>query len=253
LLKELNVNDFDIKEINASKDNGVDFIRDTISRFCETMPYGEFKYVLLDESDGLSPAAQGTLRGVIEKYSTTVRFLLTCNYVNKIIPALHSRCQSLHIDKLDKEEYTLKVANILIAESITFDMDVIDSYVDKSYPDLRKCINSLQMNSYNGKLNPLNSSENSDDYKFKMVELFKIGKYKAARELICSQITIDEYEDVFRFMYENLSFWSATEDQEDKCLLVIRDGLAKHSLIADPEINLSATLTELSMIAKGIL
>jgi len=172
---------------------------------------------------------------------------------NKIIPALHSRCQGFHIDKLDKDEYTLKVANILVEENIIFDIDVLDTYVEKCYPDLRKCINSLQMNSYGGKLNPLNSDANSDDYKFKMIELFKDGKYKEARQLICSQITIDEYEDVFRFMYENLEFWSKTEDQQDKCLLVIRDGLANHTLIADAELNLAATLVELSMIAKGTL
>lgn len=254
LLNELKVNEYDIKEINASKDNGVDFIRDSVVNFAQTMPYGEFKYILLDEADYLSPNAMAVLRNVMEKYSTTVRFILTCNYPHKIIPAIHSRCQGFHIDKLDKDEFTVRMVNILVTENIEFDIDTLDIFVAASYPDLRKCINSVQMNSYGGELKLDNDNETTvSDYRLEMVSLFKSGKYKEARQLICSQASLDEYDDIYRFLYQNINLFADTSSKEDKCIISIRDGLVKHTMASDPEINLSATITELSMIAQGVL
>jgi DNA polymerase III delta prime subunit len=254
LFNELNVNAYDIKEINASKDNGVDYVRDSISNFVQTIPFGEYKYVLLDESDYLSSNAQAVLRNLMERYSSNVRFILTCNYPHKIIPAIHSRCQGFHIDKLDKDEFTIRIANILIAESIEFEIDTLDTFVTATYPDLRKCINSIQMNSYGGKLGlPSEEANAGSDYKLEMVALFKEGRYKEARQLICSQISLEEYDDVYKFLYQNLNYFSDDTDKEDKCIITIRDGLVKHTMCADPEINLSATLVELEMISKGVL
>ena len=110
------------------------------------IPFGEFKVVLLDEADYLSPNAQAALRGVMEEYHTTARFILTCNYPNRIIPALHSRCQGFHIAKIDQTEFTARVAEILIGEGVTPNIDILDTYVKATYPDLRKCINTVQMN-----------------------------------------------------------------------------------------------------------
>lgn len=254
LFNELKVNEYDIKEINASKDNGVDYIRDSVVNFAQTMPYGEFKYILLDEADYLSPNAMAVLRNVMEKYASTVRFVLTCNYPHKIIPAIHSRCQGFHIDKLDKDEFTVRMVNILVAENIEFDIDTLDTFVAASYPDLRKCINSAQMNSYGGELKLDTDNDNTvSDYRLEMVSLFKSGKYKEARQLICSQASLDEYDDIYRFLYQNLELFADTPGKEDKCIISIRDGLVKHTMASDPEINLSATITELSMIAQGVL
>ena len=254
LFNELDVNPYDIKEINASKDNGVDFIRDTIVNFAQTMPFGDYKYILLDEADYLTPNAQAVLRNVMERYSTMVRFVLTCNYPHKIIPAIHSRCQGFHIDKLDKDEFTLRVANILIEENIVFEIDTLDTFVSASYPDLRKCINSVQMNAYEGKLAlPDEDSGSSSDYKLEMVALFKEGKYKEARQLICTQATLEEYDDIYRFLYQNLSFFADDDSKEDRCIITIRDGLVKHTMCSDVELNLAATLVELEMISKGVL
>ena len=147
LLNELEVNEYDILEINASRNNGVDYIRDTISNFICTIPFGDFKVILLDEADFLSPNAQAVLRGLTEEYHETARFILTCNYPHKILPALHSRCQGFHVDKTDQVEYTARVATILVSENIDFDLDILDSYVKTWYPDLRKCINSVQQHS----------------------------------------------------------------------------------------------------------
>ena len=249
LINELGVDDFDFLQINASRDNGVDFLRVKIEGFVQTMPFGEFKVVLMDEADYLSLSAQAVMRGLMETYSNTARFILTCNYPHKILDAMKSRCQSIHIDKLDKIEFTTRVATVLVDENIDFDLDVLDSYVTATYPDLRKCINSLQMASIDGVLQqPTASSAMLDDYKIKAVDLFKQGRVRDARKIICSQVRPDEMEDVFRWMYDNLELWGTTPEAQDKAIVIIRNGLINHSMVADAEINLSATLVELTDI-----
>ena len=153
LLKELDVDDGDVMMINASNENNVDTMRTKINGFASSLPFsGDFKYVLLDEADYLSPNAQAILRNMMETYSTTCRFILTCNYPNKVIPAIHSRCQGYHIEKLDTEEFTARVATILITEGTDLDLETLDIYVRSTYPDLRKCINMVQQNVVDDKL-----------------------------------------------------------------------------------------------------
>ena len=203
----------------------------------------------MDEADYLSQPAQALMRGLMETYSNTARFILTCNYPHKILDAMKSRCQSIHIDKLDKIEFTTRVATVLVDENIEFDLDVLDSYVTATYPDLRKCINSVQMASVDGILQkPTDSASMMDDYKIKAVELFKQGRVRDARKIICSQVRPDEMEDVFRWMYDNLELWGTTPESQDKAIVIIRNGLINHSMVADAEINLSATLVELTDI-----
>jgi DNA polymerase III delta prime subunit len=249
LINLLDVDEYDVLEINASRDNGVDFIRFKIEGFVSTMPFGKFKIVLLDEADYLSPNAQAVLRGLMESYSETARFILTCNYPHKIIPALHSRCQGFHVEKVDNVEFTARVATVLVEEEVAFDLDTLDSYVKATYPDLRKCLNLVQMNSTNKVLSAPNSNEKgTSDYKLAMVDLFKQGKIREARQLVCSQARPEEMEDIFRWCYDNLDMWSNTDDGQDEAIKIIRKGLVNHSMCADAEINLSATLVELSQI-----
>lgn len=251
LINQLGVDQFDVKEINASRDNGVDYIRDTITGFVSTMPFGEFKIVLLDEADYLTQNAQAILRGLMEKFADTARFILTCNYPNKIIPALHSRCQGFHFEKIDHSEFTARVATVLITEHIEFDIDTLDSYVKAAYPDLRKCLNLLQMNSVSGALKiPNGTSKTAGDYKLDMVNLFKTGKIREARTLLCSNARPEDMDDIFRWAYDNLDIWSKTPAGQDEAILIIRQGLVNHALVADFEINLSATITELSQITQ---
>jgi replication factor C small subunit len=250
LIKALGVDDFDVMEINASRETGVDHIRDVIIGFVSTMPFGKFKIVLLDEADYLTPNAQAILRGVMETYAETARFIMTCNYPNKIIPALHSRCQGFHFEKIDHTEFTARVATILVTEGIEFELDDLDDFVRTTYPDLRKCINTLQLHSSTGSLVKASSSAGTADYKLDMVELFKKGKIREARQLVCTQARPEEMEDLFRFCYDNLDLWSKTEDGQDEAILIIRRGLVNHGLVADTEINFSATLTELASINK---
>jgi replication factor C small subunit len=253
LLHELDINSFDILKVNASKDNGVEFIRDKITNFSETMGYGDMRYVFLDEADGLSPPAQGTLRGIMEKYATSVRFLLTCNYPNKIIQAIHSRCETgrLTIEKLDTSEFYMRLVDILDKEKIDIDPDALEEIVKRTYPDLRRGISQIQANSIDGKLQkPSEGNEDVADYKLDMVALFRSKRFTEARQLICTQVQQEEYEDLFRFMYQNLDVWSDGDvNKENRCILAIRDGLVNHTMCSDLEINLSATLVELEIIA----
>lgn len=252
LLNSLEVDGSDILEINASNENGIDVIRDKITNFVSTMPFGEFKYVLLDEADYISPNGQAALRGVTEMYHTTARFIFTCNYPQRIIPAIHSRCQGFHIEKLDITEFTARVATICVEEGVEIDIDTLDTYVNATYPDMRKCINLVQMNSSTGQLvMPDKSDTGQSDWQLQMVDLFKAGKFKEARELIVSQARPEEYEDIFKFMYRNLELWGDTEAQQMQAVVTIRDGIVKSVSCADPEINLSATLVELTQIAQS--
>ena len=251
LVNELDIHDYDFMQVNASRDNGVDFIKSKIEGFISTMPFGELKVVLLDEADFLSPNAQGLLRGLMETYQSQARFIFTCNLVHKIIPPLKSRCYELHIDKTDQTEFTARAATVLVNESVEFDLETLDNYVKATYPDLRKCLNLLQSNSSAGVLTtPRDSDSVSADYKFALVELIKARKLREARKLLCSQVRPEEMEELFRWCYDNLQLWSDTDEGQDEAILVIRKALVNHSLVADPEINISAMLVELGQIEK---
>jgi DNA polymerase III delta prime subunit len=248
LFNELDVNPLDLLEINASRTNSVEDVRDKIVNFVQMIPFGDFKVVLLDEADYLSPNAQAALRGVMEEYHTTARFILTCNYPNRIIPALHSRCQGFHIERVDLAEFTARVATILMEESIEFDLDTLDTFVKATYPDLRKCINTVQMNSMDGRLHtPEKGDTGEQDYKLEMVALFKAGKISEARKLVCSQARPEEMEEVYRWLYDNISIFGE-ESNQNKAILIIKQGLVDHTLVIDPEINLAATLIRLAAL-----
>ena len=180
LLKELDVDDGDVMMINASNENNVDTMRTKINGFASSLPFsGDFKYVLLDEADYLSPNAQAILRNMMETYSTTCRFILTCNYPNKVIPAIHSRCQGYHIEKLDTEEFTARVATILISEGTDLDLETLDIYVRSTYPDLRKCINMVQQNVVDGKLQAPGEGESGEsDWVLNMLHCFSLVRFQ---------------------------------------------------------------------------
>jgi DNA polymerase III delta prime subunit len=249
LCNELKIEEYDVLEINASRDNNVETVRDKIINFVQMIPFGPFKVVLLDEADYLTPNAQAILRGVMETYSNHSRFILTCNYPNRIIPALHSRCQGFHVEKTDQTEFTARVATILVEEGVEFDLDTLDTYVKTAYPDLRKCINLVQQNvTEDNVLAAPTASADSSDYKIEMVELFKKGKIQEARKLVCGKARPEEIEDIYRWMYDNLELFGNTDETRDSALLIIKQGLVDHTLIADPEINLAATLVKLARL-----
>jgi replication factor C small subunit len=248
LVNELGIEDYDVLEINASRTNSVDDVRDKITNFVQMIPFGPFKVVLLDEADYLSPNAQAALRGVMEEYHQTSRFILTCNYPNRIIPALHSRCQGFHVERTDLTEYTARVATVLVEENVEFDLDTLDLYVKAAYPDLRKCLQLLQQNNQDGILiSPNQSDSGVADWKFDMIELFKAGKITEARKLLCGKLRAEEMEEVFSWLYNNLDVFGGDENQE-KAIIIIKQALVDHALIVDPEINLAACLVKLARL-----
>jgi DNA polymerase III delta prime subunit len=248
LINEIGIEDYDVLEINASRQRGIDTIRDTITNFVSMIPFGPFKVVLLDEADFLTPEAQATMRGVMEEYHHTARFILTCNYPNKIIPAIHSRCQGFHVERTDQTEFTARVATILVEESVDFDLDTLDLYVKVAYPDLRKCIQLVQQNSVDGHLQAPNQGDAGEaDWKFDMVKLFKAGKIRDARTLLCGTVRAEEIPDIYRWLYDNLDIFG-DEPKQENAILIIKQGLVDHTLVMDPEINLSAVLIKLARL-----
>ena len=251
LIAELKVEAADVLYINASRDNGVEMIRKKISAFSETMPWGEFKVILLDEADHISPEGQAALRGVMEQYHASVRFILTCNYPNMIIPALHSRCQGFHIEQLDQTEFTVRVGEICADNNVQFDIDTLDAMVRANYPDLRKTINTVQMSVVDNTLTKPEEGGSTAEWRVKMVELFKQGKIQDARKLIIGAARADEYNEIFTWLYRNLDLYTKDDFTYDSCVLAIREGMIKHTQVADPEINLSATMVEIARILNA--
>ena len=251
LIAELKVQPADVLYINASRDNGVEMIRKRISAFSETMPWGDFKVILLDEADHISPEGQAALRGVMELYHASVRFVLTCNYPNMIIPALHSRCQGFHIEELDQTDFAVRVGEILADNNVEFDIDTLDAMVRANYPDLRKTINTVQMTIVDNKLLLPNDGGSTAEWRVNMVELFRGGKIQDARKLIIKNARADEYNEIYTWLYKNLDLYTKDDFQYDSCVLAIREGLIKHTQVADPEINLSATMVEIARTLNG--
>jgi len=250
LINELGVDEYDVMWANGSKEaRKIEWV-DKLIGFCQTMPFGKFKVVLIDEADYMNKdSVQPALRNLMENYSQTVRFILTCNYPHKIIAPIHSRCQGFHIVKTDHVEFTARVATVLLEENVAFDMDVLDSYVKATYPDLRKCLNLVQLNSQGGELKqPSATDKSARDWRLECVDLFKRGKIRDARAVLCQNSSPEEAEDVFRWMYDNLDLWGDTPERQDQAIVIIRNGLVNHNSVADVEINLSATLIELGQI-----
>lgn len=249
LIRELGVEDYDVMEINASRENGIDNLREKINGFVSTMPFGKFKVVLLDEADYLTQPAQAALRNDMEAYHQTVRYILTCNYQYKIIPALKSRCHEFHIAKPDMTEFTARAATVLVTENVEFDLDTLDTYVRGTYPDLRKCLNQLQVNSNTGKLLPAQAQGSSEhDLLIEATNLFKKGKILEGRQQLMQYIAMypTRIEDTYKWMYENLDLWGNTQEKKDASIIVIRNGLANLPLVGIAEISLAATLVELT-------
>lgn len=251
LLNEIGVEGTDVLFANGSKEGRKIEWVDKLIGFCQTMPFGDYKVVVIDEADYMNKdSVQPALRNLMEEYSHSVRFILTCNYPHRIITPVKSRCQEVHIEKTDLNEFTARVATILVEENIEFDLDTLDTYVKGTYPDLRKCINNVQMNSLTGKLLVPDEVDGSADYRIEMVDLFKKGKINEARKVLCSQARPEEMEEIYRWMYDNINLFGKDEYTQDSAVLIIKQGLVDHISVSDSEINLSATLIRLARLQE---
>ncbi len=253
LLKELlHIEDTDFLALNASDDNNVETIRTKVKNFISTFSYGEFKIVLLDESDGLSISAQQTLKSMMEEYSDNARFILTCNKPAKVIPELKSRCQELEYKSLDKDQMLERAAVILKAEKVKAALDDIEAYINACYPDFRKVIETLDQNSKDGVLIPYESSEEEiADYQLKIVEMVEGNSYGKVREAMSAVVSDDEWDEVYRFMYENiheLGKFKGDFDRWSQAIVIIADHMFRHSQVADPEINAASMFLRLGKL-----
>lgn len=256
MLNQIGIPKGDILYINATRERKIEDIQTKIIGFVGSWALGDtgIKYIILDEADAMSPLAQRLLRGEMETYHRECRFILTCNYAAKIIPAVHSRCQTFTFKTLDRDDFVARVGEILVTENVAFTVENLLALVEATYPDMRKCINLAQQSVLDGTLQePRVEQAAAKDYLVEMANLFRAGRTNEARKLIIAQAQFEEYPDIYRFLYRNLEFWGTTEDQQDNALLIIRKGLVNHTIAADPEINLAAVLVELKMNAAGVL
>lgn len=252
LMNELGIQDEDLLKINASHEGNVEVMKDRVFSFITTGGWNGMKYVVLDEADGISHSGQMTLKSMTEEHVANVRFVLTGNLKNRIIPPLQERCTAIELKKPDREQFTARMVHILESEKVEIDGDgieVLEQLIDAFYPSLRKCIRSLQRYSGSGKLErPAGSeSDGSDQWRYDMVDLFKSGQIKVARELICKSIRKDEVEGLFIWLYQNTKLFR----DEDEAILAIADGLYRHAFCSDAEINLSACLVRLAQIGSS--
>lgn len=251
LTNELDLDPTDVLIINASDENSVDTIREKIKSFVSTFALSDFKIVQLEEADYISPNGQAILRRLMEEFHETARFILTCNYENKIIPAIRSRCQHFRFKAHDRNDITERIAEILLQENVKFSIELLDKYVSVGYPDIRKIINLVQQNTVDGKLQQIQAQSEGDDYKFQLLDLLEQDNWVEARKLACSQVpSAEEWESVYRFLYENLQKVPRfkNNDKWEMGITIIAEHLYKNALVADPEINACAMFIRLGQI-----
>lgn len=249
LIAELGVDEVDVLEENASEKTGVDFIRDEVIPFCEGYPMGPFRIVHLEEFDYLSQNAQGMLRAVTEEYANTCRFICTCNYENKIIPAIKSRFQQFRFKAPSEDDVVVKMVEILDAEKVTFDDEQLIKYIKQAYPDIRKIIQHLQENTIDGKLLSSKDSTVGGDYKLKLLDLLAAMDIRGIRKLIVDQVSQEELEDVYDFLYHNLRLIPSCKADPifEKGVLVIAEGIDRHSRSSLPHLTFEAMCIKLAM------
>ena len=250
LIDALEFESADILIINASDENSVDNMRDKIKNFIGTFAMSGFKVVLLEEADYLSKSAQAVLRKYMEDEHSTARFILTCNYMHLIMPAISSRAQHYTFKAADKNEITEFAAKILISEGVEFELDTLDKYVAVGYPDIRKIVNLLQQNCISGQLLNQAAEVEAGDYKFALLELIGKDDWLGARKLACANVPGEEWVAVYRFFYENLhkSPKFSTPEYWEPGQVIISKYLYRNHIVADFEINASAMFIELASL-----
>lgn len=241
LINELNIQPSDLRVINASNESGIDTVRERIDRFSKTYPVGKFKVVLLEEADGLSKAAQKALRSLIDESNDVTRYIFTCNYSNNIIPALLSRFQNIHVDSFDFDALTMHVADILDAEDISFDPDVLIKHVELYEPDLRKVINSIQECSTSGTLSsPSDNRSEKDDFIEKWKALWSVKSSYNDLYNVLGYVDSSNFEEVYEIMYS-----SKMHDDNNKAIPIIAEHLYKAYTVSNQIINIDACLIRL--------
>ena len=237
--------------INASDENNVDTVRTKVKQFASTIGFKDFKIIILDECDYITPNAQAALRNLMETFSKHCRFILTCNYVERIIDPIQSRCQSFQIIPPSKVQVAKHLHNILVKENIIGSPEDIKVLVESTYPDIRRVINSAQRNVVKGKLKLDTSSIIQNDYKLKLLKILetqnKKNAFKEIRQLLADN-KITDFADLFRLLYDEVDEWGKGHVAE--CILIIARYELSDSQVVDKEINAMAMLIELLGVIK---
>lgn len=229
--------------VNASDENSVDAIRFKIKAFAASAGFHDLKVIILDEADFLTPNAQAALRNLMETYSSTTRFILTCNYVEKIIDPIQSRCQVFYITIPTKTVAAKKIAGIMTKENISYDPLDVKEIVDNSYPDLRRVINTAQKCSINGKLKLDKSSLINLDFKKQVLECIEKDKSVTHIRQVLADNAVRDYSELYSYLYENVE--SITTKNTGMLILSIAEYQYKDSMVVDKEINFAALLIAL--------
>lgn len=240
--------DCDCLYINASDENNVDNVRTKIKNFASSIGFRTLKVVILDEADFLTPNAQAALRNLMETFSKHCRFILTCNYVERIIDPIQSRCQPYKIVPPSRKEVALQLKNIFETENITFKLDDLALIVNAGYPDIRRVINSAQRQVVDGELKIDVSSVIQSNYKIQLLEMLGDGsKFNDIRKLIADN-SVSDYAELYRLLYDEVDNYSNGKVAE--CILAIAEGEFNDVNVVDKEICFMSTLIKIMRIIK---
>jgi|TARA_A200000159_G_scaffold158672_1_gene176259 DNA polymerase III delta prime subunit len=239
--------DADLMYINASDENSVDAVRDKIKRYASTVGFKRWKIVILDEADYLTPNAQAALRNLMETYSKTTRFILTCNYVEKIIDPIQSRCQTFGITPPSKKDVAQRLVTVLEEKQVEYDIKDVAAIINSSYPDIRRAINAAQSHVVKGKLTLDKNSVVQANYMTKLLELLKNvtdkkETFKNIRQIIADS-KVKDFTPLYTYLYENLDEFATGSIAS--CILIIAESQYTDSHVVDKEINIMAMFVKL--------
>jgi len=238
--------DCDYLYINASDENSVEVVRDKVKNFASTLGFQDMKVIILDECDYITPNAQAALRNLMETFSRHCRFILTCNFVERIIDPIQSRCQSFQIIPPDRKQVALHVSNILQNEKVDATVDDIVTIVNGGYPDIRRVINSIQRQVVNGKLVIDEGMTIQNDYKLQLLDILKTqdkkNSFKNIRQLLADS-KITDFSDLFRLLFDTVEDWGRGYIAE--CILILSQYQQSDAIVVDKEINIMAMFIEI--------
>src|SRR6056300_459152 len=233
--------------INASDENNVDTVRNKVKGFASTIGFKDMKVIILDEFDYMTPNAQAILRNLMETFSKHCRFILTCNYVEKVIDPIQSRCQTFQIVPPTKKDVAVQVSQILGAEEVEFQPKDLVPIIDAGYPDIRKIINTCQLNSIKGKLKVDTQNLLENDYKMKVLDILKSSDDKRNKYVSMRQAIIDsrvtDFSELFTLLYEKVDEYAPQNTAN--VIIALSEGQNKHFNAIDKEIPMAATLIEI--------
>lgn len=243
----------DYMVINASDENNVDTVRNKVKNFASSQGFKKYKIIILDEFDYMTPNAQAILRNLMETFSKHCRFILTCNYVEKIIDPIQSRCQTFQIVPPSKKEVAVQLDKILKSENIKYDVKDLVPIIDSSYPDIRKIINTCQLNSVKGVLKLSKNDLLDSDFKTKILDILKASddsrnKYMKIRQTVADS-KVQDFTEMYSLLYDKVDEYAS--GKVSGVILVLAEGQHRDALAVDKEIPFMATILNiLSTINK---